>query len=213
MRNLNRLESYALAATAVTASITSVGTAAVVSTSANISVPLTSSGIYLNVLTGQSSTSPAAVSGWDVNPYGSSSLSFFNPAGDPSTTGVARLGASPTSANTNVANVAGLTIGNLGGMWFTTTGTAVSTSAPAGRAFVLNSSNNYVGFRFLNEATNAVHYGYLRFQIGAALTSRTLIEFAYEDVAGASIQVPVPAPGAIALLGLAGLVGTRRRRS
>ena len=210
MRNLNRLEKYALAATAVSASLTAAADAAIVSTSVNIAIPLTNQGVYLNVVTGQTGTSSAGVTGWDVNPYGTSVLGFFNPTGEAGTFGYVRLGTS-TVANSNVANVAGVLVGNIGGMWFG--GGNASTTAPTGLAFVLNSSNNYVGFRFLNEATNFVHYGYLRFQIGATLTNRTLLEYAYESVGGAAIQVPVPAPGAIALLGLAGLVGTRRRRS
>ena len=212
MRNLNRLESYALAATAVTASIVTSANAAVVSSGpVSIAVPATTSGVYLNVVTGQTGSNAASVSGWDFNPYGSSGISFFNPSGDPSTFGVVRLGTA-TTANTNVANLAGgVTVGNIGAMWFSTGVTSASATAPVGRAFTLNSTNNFVGFRFLNEATNLVHYGYVRFQIGATLTERSIIEYAYEGVAGASILVP--APGAAALLGVAGLVGTRRRRS
>jgi MYXO-CTERM domain-containing protein len=44
------------------------------------------------------------------------------------------------------------------------------------------------------------------------LVTRTVVDFAYESVAGASIAAGVPAPGALALLGVAGLAGARRRR-
>ena len=47
------------------------------------------------------------------------------------------------------------------------------------------------------------------------LVTRTVVDFAYESVAGESIAAGnngVPAPGALALLGVAGLAGTRRRR-
>jgi MYXO-CTERM domain-containing protein len=45
------------------------------------------------------------------------------------------------------------------------------------------------------------------------LVTRTVVDFAYESVAGESIAAgAVPAPGALALLGVAGLAGTRRRR-
>jgi hypothetical protein len=43
-----------------------------------------------------------------------------------------------------------------------------------------------------------------------------VVDFAYESVAGASIAAGdtgvIPAPGALALLGVAGLAGARRRR-
>lgn len=207
MRNLNRLESYALAATAVTASIVASANAAVVTSGAvSITVPATTAGFYLNVITGQ--TGAASFAGYDVNVYGSTNLSFFSSAAGDST-GYVRLG-SATSGNTNVANLAsGVVVGNLVGMWFNN-GNG-STTAPTGFAFTLNSANNFVGFRFVNEATNTVHYGYMRLSIGANLATRTITEYAYESVAGASILVP--APGAMALLGVAGLVGSRRRRA
>ena len=211
MRNLNRLESYALAATAVTASLVTSANAAVVSSGpVNIVVPANIDGVYLNVLTGVSGGGGSAVAGWDINPYSGATLSFNTPA-PTDTGGVVRLG-SATTGNTNVANLAaGVLVGNLPGMWFSTSVSSASTTSPTGRPFLLNSSNNFVGFRFLNEATNSIHYGYLRLQIGAALTNRTIIEYGYESVAGASILVP--APGAVALLGVAGLAGTRRRRA
>jgi hypothetical protein len=46
--------------------------------------------------------------------------------------------------------------------------------------------------------------------VGATNTVRTITDIFYEDVAATAITV-VPAPGAIALLGLAGLAGRRRR--
>jgi MYXO-CTERM domain-containing protein len=77
-------------------------------------------------------------------------------------------------------------------------------------------ANNLVGFRFVSSA-GTTHYGWMRFLMGSQpasgnLVTRTVVDFAYESVAGASIGAGVvPAPGAIALLGLAGLAGRRRR--
>jgi MYXO-CTERM domain-containing protein len=78
-------------------------------------------------------------------------------------------------------------------------------------------TNNIVGFRFVSSA-GTTHYGWMRFLMGAQpasgnLVTRTVVDFAYESVAGASIAAgAVPAPGALALLGVAGLAGARRRR-
>ncbi|MFM9098603.1 MAG: hypothetical protein ACKOQW_09960 [Phycisphaerales bacterium] len=208
MRNLNRLESYALAATAVTASlVTSANAAVVTSGPVSIAVPANTAGVYLNVITGQ--TGAAAFAGYDINVYGTTALSFFSAAAGDST-GYVRLSSTGTTGNTNVANLAsGVVVGNIGGMWFNNG--SGSTTAPTNFTFNLNSTNNFVGFRFLNESTNAVHYGYMRLSIGATFATRTIIEYAYENVGGASILVP--APGAVALLGVAGLAVTRRRRA
>jgi MYXO-CTERM domain-containing protein len=48
--------------------------------------------------------------------------------------------------------------------------------------------------------------------MGASITERWMMGFAYESTAGAAITTGViPAPGAVALLGLAGVAGRRRR--
>jgi MYXO-CTERM domain-containing protein len=77
-------------------------------------------------------------------------------------------------------------------------------------------TTNIVGFRFVSSA-GTTHYGWMRFLMGAQPASgnqvtRTVVDFAYESVAGASIAAgAVPAPGALALLGVAGLASRRRR--
>jgi hypothetical protein len=81
------------------------------------------------------------------------------------------------------------------------------------------SADNIVGFKFI-AADTLTHYGWMRFAIGAAGSSgtsmtRTVVDYGWESTAGASILAgagAVPAPGAIALLGLAGFA-TRRRRA
>ncbi len=176
----------------------------------NINIGGVPPGVFLNVLTGQSGTSFAGVAGADVNLFGfGSSLTVSGPivnGAQSPTGGFARL-----NNSNNIANLAGgAWIGNLPDMFFQTINASVSTTAPAGSPFFLNSTNNYAGFRFLNEETNEVHYGWLRLSIGSTLATRSIIEYAYEDVGGASIFVP--GPGAIALLGAAGLIGSRRRR-
>lgn len=198
-------------ATVVASSVVSSVDAAVVSSGpVNITIPGVPPGVFLNVVTGQVGTSFTGVPGADVNLFGfGTTLTVSGPVvngAQSPTGGFARL-----NDGLNVANLAsGVVIGNLPNMFWQTVNAGITTTSPAGSTFVLNSTNNYAGFRFLNENTGQVHYGYLRLSIGATLATRSIIEYAYEDVAGASILVP--APSALALLGAAGIAGSRRRR-
>jgi MYXO-CTERM domain-containing protein len=108
------------------------------------------------------------------------------------------------------------------GSYNTGTGNVYGTTAATG----LNGgwtygSENIIGFRFV-AASGATHYGWMRFLMGAIgsaglgnnAPTRTVVDFAYESVAGASIlagDTGIPAPGALALLGVAGLASRRRR--
>lgn len=103
------------------------------------------------------------------------------------------------------AAVASLSAGTVVGVASTFGNTASSVSAGG---WVLN-ANNYFGFRFLG-ADALTHYGWGVFSVGATMGVRTLVSVEFESTAGASVTV-APAPGAIALLGLAGLAGRRRR--
>lgn len=200
----------AIATVVVSSVVSSVDAAVVSSGPVNITIPGVPPGVFLNVVTGQVGTSFSGVPGADVNLFGfGTTLTVSGPVvngAQSPTGGFARL-----NDGLNVANLAsGVVIGNLPNMFWQTVNAGITTTSPAGSTFVLNSTNNYAGFRFLNENTGQVHYGYLRLSIGATLATRSIIEYAYEDVAGASILVP--APSALALLGAAGIAGSRRRR-
>ena len=212
MKITNRLNAHFAAAAAVAASAGVLGAAhqadaAIVwSGIVNIAIPSNVDGVYLNVLTGQSGSAGAGVSGWDVNPYGATNLAFFANTGGGYVRG---LGSSATL----VDNLAHGTLINASQSFGSGTGGVETTGATA---FNLGSMSNLVGFRFVNEATGATHYGWMRILLGGAgqgSQPRSIIEYAYENVAGAGIGagVIVPATGALALLGLAGLVGRRRR--
>ncbi|MFM8642780.1 MAG: PEP-CTERM sorting domain-containing protein, partial [Phycisphaerales bacterium] len=84
----------------------------------------------------------------------------------------------------------------------------ISATGVGSNGWTINATN-YFGFRFYNEATSAINYGYGAMQVGATAAARTLLFVEYGN-AGESVTV-VPAPGAIALLGLAGFAGRRRR--
>ena len=167
----------------------------------NLPIALTTNGLYLNVVTGAinepGNTTGSSVPGWDINPYGSTSLIMFNN----SATGV-----NPTYVMGNIA--AGTPING--------SSTFGSGTVTNGAPYNLNSSNNLFGFRFINEAAaNQVQYGWFRVALGASTSTadRKIVEYAYENTGQGINAGAVPAPGSLALLalGAAGLAGRRRR--
>lgn len=145
----------------------------------NIVIPDTADGLYLNVVTGASG--PTSVAGWDVNPYSATPGSSFNLWGPTTNTWF-----NPQAIVTGNYNLP--------------TGTAIQGAAAAffrpggannlASQFTLNSDQNFLGFRFVNEANaNQVHFGYLQVQFGANVATRSIIRIFYEDVAGTPITV------------------------
>ncbi len=170
----------------------------------NINVPSTTSGIYINFVTGVFATSPGGAPGWDLNPWSGSSNNFWANNSASPMDGVLNNFPGGTSA-TLVDNLALGTLVN-GTYTFGRTNSSETTGATA---FNLSSTNNYIGIQFLNEATGQLNYGWAQFQLGATpgAQPRTLIQFAYENM-GAPIAVgAVPEPSTFALLGVMALGG------
>lgn len=194
---------FALAAVA-TAAVSSANAQIVHSGIVNFNIAPTLNGLYLNVVTGQinepGNGPGSSVPGWDVNFWSSTGFGMFSPSGLP-TAGAYVVTAPGFGANMTFGAEIGA--GNTYGSG--TTGNLAQWN--------LNSDQNLVGFRFRNEANNQIHYGWARIAFGASATSRTLVEYAFDATPGASIGAGViPAPSAMALLGLGGLVAGRRRR-
>lgn len=196
---LSRLEKHIVAAAAVAAGVAASANAAVVTWNCNLTIPANLDGLYINVETQQSGSAGSGVAGWDINPYGATNMQFFSSTGG----GYMRYPGVVTGSAGSLA--IGNTVG-ASGSWSTSTA-AVTFGSAAGN-WQLNAIN-YFGFRFVG-ADAAVRYGYGVMQIGANAATRTLLSVSYESDAGQSIVVP--APGALALLGVAGLAGARRRR-
>ncbi len=165
----------------------------------NMTIPANIDGVYMNVMTGASGSAGSAVAGWDVNPYGATYLSFYAASG----TGYMRHPSATTTAKTNIAE--GTAIG--GSAYFY--GSSAAIVGTLDGQWSLNSTG-LVGFKFKGEDA-LTHYGWMRIAIGASLADRTLVDLGYESVAGEAIFAGAPAPGALALLGVAGLASRRRR--
>ena len=195
----NRLAAH-FAVAAVATVVAGAAQAAIVRWDANLVVPNNIDGLYINVETQVAASAAGLAAGWDLNPYGTSTtaMSWFAAAAPSGC--VMGLGQGGTTSA-----VASLSAGTLVSSASTFGNTASSVTAGG---WVLN-SNNYFGFRFRG-ADALTHYGWGMFSIGATMGVRTLVFVEFETTAGASVTV-APAPGAIALLGLAGLAGRRRR--
>lgn len=190
--------------------ISTAAQASIVTFNTAIPVPNNFDGVYVNLLTGATG-SPVSPAGWDFNPYNSgTSLSFF--------------------WNNSIANTSG-------GVASTTTGPYLDLAPGAvispGSVFAQTTSStatipfkiigeHILGFRFFNESTSSVNYGYLTLSVaGTTGFPSTITGWAFEDSGGA-ITVPTddpattPIPGALPLFatGLAGLgfIAHRRKR-
>lgn len=166
-----------------------------------VAVPATLDGLYLNIATGLTSTGDIPPAGWDVNFYHTGSgLGFFvssNPGGQ----GILASGAVP------LALAGGGTIGPAG--------LYLSGQTPA--TPFLATGVHYAGFRFYNETTGFLNYGWAQFSTtggtGAGFPAN-LLAYGYEDSGAPLTAGQIPEPTAPVLLGALAFVGLipRRRR-
>jgi len=180
----DRIRVHSFRAAALAAACAGHAGADVIAWDINRAVPATIDGLYIKVDTQQTTTGAGTgLSGWDINPYGSTSLNFFasTTAPNPATTYVR------TQTSGGPSNLAlGVIVGP--GSTFANSTTAVITSAGVGsNGWTLNAVN-YVGFRFHNNTTNGINYGYAAVEVGATVTQRTVVKVAYEN-SGAEIAV------------------------
>jgi MYXO-CTERM domain-containing protein len=73
-------------------------------------------------------------------------------------------------------------------------------------------STGYFGFQFKN-AAGQIRYAWGEIALNSGSKQEgTIVRFVYDDTGASVTTGVVPAPGALALLGVAGIVGSRRRR-
>ncbi|MCX5641535.1 MAG: hypothetical protein NT059_12105 [Planctomycetota bacterium] len=199
MRISNRFEKHIVAAATV-AMTAAAANAAVVTWNANLVIPNNIDGQYINVETQTAGSAAGLVAGWDLNPYGTSTtaMSWFAAAAPSGCV----MGLGQGGTTTAVASLSGGTLVSSASTFGNT-----ASSVTAG-GWMLNAAN-YFGFRFLG-ADAGTHYGWGIMTVGATMGARTLTSVTFESTAGASVVV-APAPGAVALLGLAGFAARRRR--
>jgi hypothetical protein len=214
----SRLAAYAAVATAALAApaLPSADASIVWSGPVSINIPSTTAGIYLNVVTGVFGTAPALVAGWDVNPFSSTTMSFFAPANVQHGFIDEFPGGNSLTLVDNLANGTLISAATQATVW--TTNGAIETAGTT--AFNLSSSNNIAGFRFLNETTGIVNFGWMRVSLASTANGqpRAIVEYAYENTGAAIGAGVVPEPSTYALFGVvaagaAGLRAWRRRKA
>ncbi|MBS0660243.1 MAG: hypothetical protein JSR82_18635 [Verrucomicrobia bacterium] len=204
-----RLGYCALAAAGAAVAPVPQAEASIITFTPNLTLPATTAGVYINFLTGATGTSAASVSGWDLNPYlasGGTRLGFYwNP--------------SPASSNGGVATAGQYTDLSIG---TTISGASTFINTIAATNNFLTAGQHVLGFRFFNESTSTINFGYAVFNMTAGATNgfpATLVSYSFENTGGAITYTPaaVPEPGT-AVTGLlalalgAGAVRNWRRR-
>jgi len=214
---LNRHFAACAAAAVAATAVTSGGAEAAIVYSGikNITIPASIDGVYLNLITGANGGSDTA--GWQINPWGTTGLRFGTnyPVPDAYYVGNGGNSSGGTAANLAVGSTIsfdGSTVNNASSMsaaykW-SYSGSAAVFGASAGQ-WKLN-SDNYLGVLSL-EGDGSVLKAWVRIAVGTTNLERTIVDWAYELDGGALTVGAVPAPGAAALLALAGVMGRRRR--
>jgi len=204
MSILNRLNKHYVAAAAVAAGAVAVSAnaAIVYSGVVNINVPSTTSGVYLNMVTGLTGAS-SALAGWDVNPWSSSALNFFSSTTSGQTVAT---GMSATAAGSVASTVTAGTLISAASIFTNNVGNQTTT------CLTMNGKNLF-GVKFWHEGAAAFRYGWIRISLGATAGGqpRSIVDYAYEDT-GAGINAgTVPGPAGLAALAM-GAIGARGRR-
>ena len=195
------------AALAGTAAVTTDAHAVVVTFNTPIAIPNTFAGVYINLLTGANAVTTAAVPGWDIGPWGSSNtLTFFFPS-------------TPTASS---GGVAGATTGPYldlpVGSVISSASTFSASASNLQTAAFQSTGTHTLGFRFFNESTAAINYGYMTMNTTGPLGfPATITGWSFENSGAAITVVPEPSTalmlslGALAL-GAANLRRVRRQR-
>lgn len=177
---------------------------------ADIACPADTDGVYLNVMTGITGTGPSGslVDGWDVHVY----KSLNNATGNLRFSAQNGGGYVGASLNSPLNLPVGYEIGSgpLENGWSYYGGNTLT-------AAFHQSGTEVAGFRFLNENTGLINYGWIELTttVGSGFPA-TINRWAYDD-SGASVfagigPTPAPEPASLVALGAGALALVRHRR-
>ncbi len=150
----------------------------------------------------------ASFTGWDISFSGSSSTFLTI---NSQTLSNNRFVGTATGTPTPIARLDPGTVIGASSLFGTNGGGSLlmPTYVPGGGPILAN-SENIIGFR---RVVNGVTlYGWISVLVGSDMLTRSVTGIAYEDSGASILAGAIPAPGALALLGAAGIVGSRRRR-
>ena len=169
--------------------------AVVVTFNAPISVPNTFAGVYINLLSGASGITPASVPGWDFGPWGNGgTLTFFWNGTPASSSG----GVASTTTGPYLDLAAGTTISSAS--------TFSATAATAQAAAFQSTGTHTLGFRFFNESTSAINYGYLSMTTTGPLGfPATVNGWSFENSGAAITVAAVPEASTTAMFAMGAL--------
>jgi hypothetical protein len=140
----------------------------------NISVPENIDGVYLNLVTGATGTAAAGTPGWDINLYETGTipaLYFFWPTPAANSGGVAAGTIYSVLTSGTLISAASTFIQSAGGG-----------GPPPYVNWQASNTGNYLGVRFLNEATTAINFGWL--QLNTTATNgfpATIVSYCYQN--------------------------------
>jgi len=169
----------------VAAAAVQAATADIVIWEINQGVPASLDGLYVKVDSQQTSTGAGGtLPGWDINPYGSTTLGFFASSTSPNpTTTYAR-----TQTSGGPSSLASGTLIGPSTTFANSTTAVISATGVGANGWQLNSTH-YFAFRFNPGSTaGTVRYGWGQMLVGATVTQRTLVRIAWENT-GAPIAV------------------------
>lgn len=166
-----------------------------------IAVPSTFDGLYINLATGATGGTAGSVPGWDFNPYNSgTSLSFF-------------WSASPSQASGVASTTTGPYLDLAPGAIISAASTFAQVTASTATAQFQSPGNHVLGFRFFNEGTSSVNYGYMVLTSGGTGGfPLTIQSWTYENAGTSIAVVPEPASALMLAAGVAALGAVRARR-